>query len=72
MVLVAVVLGSLSDVVQEGGSLGKLPVGSDLGGEKAGDFGDFLGMREDVLTVARPELQSSKSANAVLIHVVDS
>ena len=42
VVLVAVSLGALADVVQNGRALGKLAVGAQFGGQKARDFGDFL------------------------------
>ena len=72
VVLVAVRLDALSDVVQEGAALGDVPVDADLGGEHAGDDGDFLGMREDILSIAGPEMQPPEGLDEFRRHVVQS
>ena len=63
---------SLADIVQQSSASCNSHIGSDLGGNHAGDDGNFSGVCKHVLAVAGSEEQSAECPDLFLAHVVDS
>ena len=68
---VDLVVDRLADVVQQAGALGDLDVGAELGGHDAGEVGDLDGVVQDVLAVARAELEAAEDLDELGRHAVD-
>ena len=72
MVLVTVSLSPLTDIMEQGGTLSKLPVAADFSGKHARNLSHFLGVHKHALTIASPKIQTTDSARALLAHAVYS
>ena len=64
------VIGGFADIVQEAGPTGEIAIQADHLGDHAGEKGDFDAMPEDILAVARAEMQPAEHVEHFGVHAM--